>query len=234
MSLLDLEPVEKIPADIKAAEILRNSIVTGIIMPGARITEQNLSKQLQVSRATIRLALYQLSAEGLVVLTPYTGWSVSRLTSQDAWELSTLRAALERMGCIVMTEALTDETADELKAAYERFVTICKTKSPNEASLADFELHTTIIKLSGNNRLKSLYAQVESQTRMFILSSNELVETSSAIIEQHRPIIKAILSGQARKAGDLMEQHNIEEGKKLIAHLRTLENEAQNIDPAAE
>lgn len=234
MSLLDLEPVEKIPADIKAAEILRNSIVTGIIMPGARITEQNLSKQLQVSRATIRLALYQLSAEGLVVLTPYTGWSVSRLTSQDAWELSTLRAALERMGCIVMTEALTDETADELKAAYERFVTICKTKSPNEASLADFELHTTIIKLSGNNRLKSLYAQVESQTRMFILSSNELVETSSAIIEQHRPIIKAILSGQARKAGDLMEQHNIEEGKKLIAHLRALENQAQNVDPTTE
>lgn len=234
MSLLDLEPVEKIPADIKAAEILRNSIVTGIIMPGARITEQNLSKQLQVSRATIRLALYQLSAEGLVVLTPYTGWSVSRLTSQDAWELSTLRAALERMGCIVMTEALTDETADELKAAYERFVTICKTKSPNEASLADFELHTTIIKLSGNNRLKSLYAQVESQTRMFILSSNELVETSSAIIEQHRPIIKAILSGQARKAGDLMEQHNIEEGKKLIAHLRALENQAQSVDPTTE
>lgn len=227
MAVFGLEPVEKIPADVKAAEILRNSIISGLIMPGTRITEQSLSKQLQVSRATIRLALHQLSSEGLVVLTPYTGWSVAMLTSQDAWELSTLRAALERMGCIITTEMLTKEKAAQLKDAYNKFVTICKTKLPNEASLADFELHTIIMTLSGNARLISLYTQVESQTRMFILASNELVEASFVIIEQHRPIVEAILSGQAYKAGELMEQHNIEEGKKLTMHLRALEEEAQ-------
>lgn len=227
MAVFSLEPVEKVPADVKAAEILRNSIISGAVMPGTRITEQSLSKQLQVSRATIRLALHQLSSEGLVVLTPYTGWSVAQLTSQDAWELSTLRAALERMGCIITTEMLTKEKAAHLKEAYRNFVSICETRPPNEASLADFELHTTIMTFSGNARLIALYTEVESQTRMFILSSNELVEAASTIIEQHSPIVEAILSGQAYKAGELMEQHNLEEGQKLTRHLRALEEELE-------
>lgn len=226
MAISSLRPVEKIPADIKAAELLRNSILSGEITPGTRITEQSLSHQMQLSRATVRLALHQLSSEGLVVLTPYTGWSVARLTPKDAWELSTLRAALERMACILVAESLTEQTISTLRAAYDHLVAVCKKESASEAAEADFALHAAIINLSNNSRLVTHYTQVERQARMFIFSSNALLEKPSTILDQHKPIITALLAGEAEKSGSLMEAHNIQEGKRLTAYLYSIEGDA--------
>ena len=70
---MTLDKVVKVPAEIKAAEILRNAIVDGTIAPGSRITEGELSEQMQLSRATIRSALHQLASEGLTTLKRYAG-----------------------------------------------------------------------------------------------------------------------------------------------------------------
>lgn len=221
----ELAPVKKIPADIQAADLLRNSIVSGKIASGARITEQSLSRQLQLSRATVRLALHQLSAEGLVVLKPYSGWSVAALTSNDAWELSTLRASLERTACLLITRTLTDSVAKKLRKAFERLVAVCEdpASSDEDITAADFDLHMAIVHHSGNERLIAHYTQIDRQIRRLIQSSNALLEEPATIIDQHRPIVAAILDKEAEKAASLMERHNMEEGEKLTSHLQAEE-----------
>ncbi len=95
MSLIGvLEPPKKQSLDRAGAESLRNAIVTGVIAPGSRLTETKLADQFTLSRGTVRAALQRLVAEGLVVQRPYSGWDVANLSSQDAWELSMLRAIL--------------------------------------------------------------------------------------------------------------------------------------------
>jgi DNA-binding FadR family transcriptional regulator len=60
---------------------------------------------------------------------------------------------------------------------------------------------------------------------MYIRSSDALVSKPAIIVDQHRPIVKAILAGDAEKAGRLSEEHNLLEGKKLSDHLKELEAE---------
>src|SRR4051812_24775859 len=50
--------------DWRAADVLREQILTGKLAPGQRVTETALAAQLEVSRGTLRAALRALAHEG--------------------------------------------------------------------------------------------------------------------------------------------------------------------------
>ncbi len=228
VSHIRIGPVEKVPVEARATEILRKLIVAGKIAPGSRITEVALSDEMQLSRATIRTALHQLLTEGLISLVPYTGWTVVPLTSADVWELYTLRSALERLAAQLVAAALGEEEKVVLQKSFDDLV--CQCEKPDRAGIAeaDFSLHKKIISLSRHNRLEFQYRVIEQQIRMYIRSSDALIAKPAIIIDQHRPIVSAILAGEASLAGHLSEQHNLVEGEKLSAHLRKAEAEGAN------
>src|SRR5258706_3956141 len=55
MRRLEIPRVVKMPVEVQATEALRESIITGAIPAGARITEAQISEQIHISRATIRI-----------------------------------------------------------------------------------------------------------------------------------------------------------------------------------
>ncbi len=219
MAKLSVREVVKMPAETQAADALRESIVTGLIAPGARITEIQLSEQMKLSRATIRTALHQLASEGLISLVPYTGWTVVALSAHDAWELYTLRSSVERLAGQLAAAA--DDRKPLLAAAYDHLLAECRRGDRDAIAEADFALHKTIIDMAGHRRLAKQYGLIEQQVRMYIRSSDALVAEPGEIIEQHRPIVEAILAGNAEEAGRCSEAHNLQEGEKLARFLRS-------------
>jgi DNA-binding GntR family transcriptional regulator len=222
MNMSVLRPVQKRSAESHATDALRESIVSGAIKPGSRLTEVKLAEQLALSRATIRTALHQLSQEGLILQIPYTGWIVMSLSAQDAWELYTLRSSLEALAARLAAERLTEIGRKSLKKSFDALRAACKKKDRKQIADADFGLHRTIIELAGHRMLAEQYRLVEQQVRLYIFSSDELVPDTAAIIAQHRPIVDAIISGEVVKASELSQNHNTSEGEILVAHLKRI------------
>ena len=227
MGRLTIPPVVKMPVEAQATDALRDSIVNGTITAGARITEIQISQQLNLSRATIRTALHQLAQEGLLHLVPYTGWTVLSLSSRDVWELYTLRSAVERLAAQLVAGSINSSKSSRLKWAFDGLAKECKRGSPARIAEADFALHKTIIQMSDHTRLASQYALIEQQIRMYIRSSDALIAEISTIIDQHRPIVDSILAGDVEASGHLSEQHNLTEGKKLSDHLKHIEEKRE-------
>ena len=223
MGRLTIPPIVKMPVEAQATDALRDSIVNGTITAGARITEIQISQQLNLSRATIRTALHQLAKEGLLNLVPYTGWTVLSLTSRDVWELYTLRSAVERLAAQLVAGSINSSKSSRLKWAFDGLAKECKRGSPGRIAEADFALHKTIIQMADHTRLASQYALIEQQIRMYIRSSDALISEISTIIDQHQPIVDSILAGDVGASGHLSEQHNLTEGKKLSDHLKHIE-----------
>ena len=227
MASLSIPRLVKTPIETQAAAALRASIVAGDIPAGQRITEIEIAGQMGLSRATVRAALHQLAREGLLTLVPYTGWTVMSLSAQDAWELYTLRSAIERLAAQLVAAAINDAgKADRLREAYEQLVSACKRGHAARIAEADFGLHQTIIALAGHRRLTEQYALLEQQIRVYIRSSDALLPNPNMVIAQHKPIVAAILAGDPDKAGALSERHNLTEGRRLADHLRALERRA--------
>ena len=220
MKTLDIAPVKKLSLEAQTTIALRDAIVNGSISPGSRLTEIQISKQMDLSRATVRTAFNQLAKEGLLSLIPYSGWSVVTLTAHDAWELYTLRSSVERLAAQLVAENLDKIKADEVIKAFNNLSKECLDGDVHRVSDADYSFHKTIVTLAQHTRLETQYTLIEQQIRMYLRSSNALIIELSEIISQHSPIVDAILSKNISLAGRLSEQHNLTEGKKLLAHLK--------------
>jgi DNA-binding GntR family transcriptional regulator len=219
-----MRSVVKVSAEAQAINILREQLLTGVLAPGSKLTEMELSSELEIARATVRQALHHLAQEGLIVLIPYTGWRVIDLTSVDAWELYTLRAAIESLAAKLTATNLSDLGRHKLQSIMAQLAKAAAFGSLPDAVDADFALHQAIVALSGHRRLVEQYRIVSQQVRMFIASSDALLISGEALVDQHQPIVDAILAGDRERAALLSEQHNTTEGEKLVAHLKMRES----------
>ena len=219
MPSLGIAPVSKKPVETQATDALRDAIVEGRLAPGSRITESQLANEMSLSRASVRAALQQLQKEGLTSLIPYTGWTVVSLSSDDVWELYTLRSGMERLAARMLAQSGDAARIRAFKHAFDALAGACASGDQAAIAEADFGLHKALIEQSGHGRLATQYETIERQIRMCIRSSDALLESPEAILEQHRPMVEAVLVGRPEEAASLAESHNLTEGEKLRVHL---------------
>jgi DNA-binding GntR family transcriptional regulator len=212
--------------DVQAAEVLREQILDGSFAPGTRLLEIELAEQFHLSRGTIRSALQQLTFEGLVVQFPYRGCAVSGLSAQDAWELYTLRGALEGLAARLVAETITPHKIAPLNAALQTLVDAAEQNSWQAVAKADFALHEAIVQFTNHRRLQEQYKIVGQQIQLYIISSNALNPNLDGIVVEHKQLVSAICSGDGAIAEQIARDHS-SDGKALVEHLRTLEQHNQ-------
>jgi DNA-binding GntR family transcriptional regulator len=103
---------------------LRDAISDGRIAPGERVREEEVARNLGVSRTPVREALQRLQQRGLLVLGAGRGLVVAQLSQQQIIELYAMRQILEgsaaRFAATHATPAEIEilyQLQDELKAA---------------------------------------------------------------------------------------------------------------------
>ena len=82
-------------ASVAATELIRQAILDGRLEPGSRLKEEELARELGISRTPVREALLMLQAEGLIETTPNRGAIVRTHDADDLIDLYQLRALLE-------------------------------------------------------------------------------------------------------------------------------------------
>lgn len=208
--------VDRRSLDWRAADVLREQILSGKLVPGQRVTETALATQLEVSRGTLRAALRALAHEGLIQQVAYTKWMLPEFSHADAWELYTLRGTLEGMAARLAAEHRTADCVATLEAAFERLVAAVESRKHTRVAEADIALHKTIVALTGHQRLIDQYRLLELQVRHYIISSNALIMDLNQIIAEHEPIVQAIIAGKPDKAERLAREHNAPEVARAI------------------
>jgi DNA-binding GntR family transcriptional regulator len=81
----------------KIIQSLRRAIESGVLQPGARLVERDLCEQLQVSRTSLREALGELQAEGILTYASNRRLSVAVISRTDAENAYRIRATLEAL-----------------------------------------------------------------------------------------------------------------------------------------
>ena len=105
---MTLAKIEKKTVRQAVYEQLRESIITAELFPGEPITLRQLTEKFEVSQMPIREALWQLEAEGIVVIDQNKSMWVNNLTLKELEEISWIRMDLEtkaaEKGCSLRSE----------------------------------------------------------------------------------------------------------------------------------
>jgi DNA-binding GntR family transcriptional regulator len=220
------QPLQAVPRrslEHRSADALRTAIITGRYPPGSRLTEMQLSELLGTSRGTVRSALQRLATEGLVAQRPYAAWEVIGLTVEDAWELFTLRGALEGLAAELVAGGIGEHriAPDPLRVAFDTLVKACETGDIEQADEADFNFHKTLVATAAHTRLLQQYERVEAQLRMLVVRSNEYSRVPTRLIAEHRPLLKILLAGEAEPAGAAFRAHIRKTAKAALTRLQS-------------
>ncbi|HIF9480318.1 TPA: GntR family transcriptional regulator [Photobacterium damselae] len=193
--------INKQSLEEQATEFIRNMIVSGQLAMGEKIVESTLSKDLELSRSTVRMALNSLSHEGLVVQKPYVGWHVFTLSQDDLWELYNLRVAIESQAAVMAAERATEKDKQELSRIYQEFCQFCLNDSLDiiEVCEKDFELHRKVVEISKSNKFIKIYEQISNQLKSYIKLTHHDYDLSQSGIS-HNGIVEAIIAGDANRA----------------------------------
>lgn len=214
--------------EAQTVEAIRQRIAEGIYPPAGRLTEIGVSQELGLSRGTVRSAFGRLASEGLMRLEPYRGWSVVPLSATGAWELYSVRYALEPLASALAAARIAEIDTAPIVDAFARLEAASAHIDTYEIAVADGALHLAIVAAAGHERLAQQYTDLGVLMRLYIESSDALVPGTHTVAAQHRPLVEAVLAGDVDTARAEAAAHVLSEGRALVAHLA----EEEGVDAA--
>src|ERR1700760_2641682 len=108
------KPDRGITASKRVETFLRKAIHGGKLRPRQRIIEEDLARELQVSRGPVREALLRLERDGLVVTTSRRGTFIRDISLAEIEVIFRMRAKLESLCARYMRENAAIQPADIL------------------------------------------------------------------------------------------------------------------------
>lgn len=186
---------------------LRQSIVSGRIPPGTRLSEPSLARELRVSRGPIREAIRELAAEGLVRIEARIGTFVTHPEAREIEETFAIKGALEglaaRLACGQGTEASRRARLTPLLEELDR-ATGAADSATYLASSRRF--HEAIFELAGNMRLAALHRTLNDQL-MRLCGPLVTPDSIARYSEEDRAVTAAIIANRPRQAERIARAH---------------------------
>src|SRR6185312_9063008 len=146
-----------------AAERLRRAILAGDMAPGQRLVEEELAGTLGVTRASLRAALFDLGAEGLVERIPNRGARVRPVTLDEAVAITECRMALEGLCAAKAAERITEPEAARLRQLGEDMERCVAEGELLKYSALNHELHRLVREISGQAVATGLLERLNGQ-----------------------------------------------------------------------
>ncbi len=186
---------------------LRAGILDNTYRPGSPLPEEAMAEKLNVSRVPVREALRRLSAEGLVVIRPRQGATVTELTSKQFLDAYQVREALEVLAVRLAVPKLTADDLAELDALQQAMQSAAAAGNSSEFFAANAEFHGFLVGKSGNGDLAAIYESLIDRMRRYRTPSLDLRGGMSQSIDEHAAILAAIHQGNTDEAAHLIAQH---------------------------
>jgi DNA-binding GntR family transcriptional regulator len=212
-------------ASVAATELIRNAIIEGRLEPGRRLKEEELARELGISRTPVREALLMLQAEDLVVASPNRGATVRVHDAADLDDLYELRALLEGHAARRAAERVSGVELDSLRESCDRFEALSPDDDLPGLVRENLFFHNTILEVSASTRLATMVRKVIELPLVYNSYRWYSPEQKRLSVHYHRQIVKALTAADADRAELIMKEHLFEARDLLVAHVRAIQEQ---------
>lgn len=193
----------------QAYAVLRDRLVMLEIKPGEPINEERLRAELGVGRTPIREALKRLEQERLVVAFARRGTFATDVNISDLAHISEVRRTLEPLAATAAAERATTEDRAALTELRSQLDTAAPSGDNTELLRTDVGVHRAIYRCVHNPFLEDTLISYDNlATRIWCVFLPRL-SGMAGHVDEHVPLLTAIVEGDGKKAAELASQHVI-------------------------
>jgi len=197
---------------------IRDAIVSGEFVASQRLVEADLTARFEASRSAVRLALIDLSHEGLVERLPNRGARVRAISVDEAIEIVEARTVLKALCARKTAEHLGEEEAAELRALRAELIAAVDADDLSTFWALIQELDRRLRDYSGHDVAAALLERLQAQ---FTWHQFRLVfwpGRARTSLGEHLAIIDAVLAGDADGAERATKEH-LEDVMRMLARI---------------
>jgi len=190
-----------------AVDRLRRAILAGDMAPGQRLVEEELAQMLAVTRASLRAALFDLTADGLVERIPNRGARVRTITIDEAVAITECRMALEGLCAAKAAELVSVSQADQLRQLGIELERSVADGELLKYSAFNHELHRLVREISGQTVAAGLLERLGGQLVRHQFQLSLRPGRPQASLPEHLAIISAIAGRRPAEAEEATRRH---------------------------
>ena len=212
--------ISKIPSLKKLVyDNLKERIILGQLKPGTRLREEDLSEEMNISRAPIREAFNMLERDGFTVIVPRKGAVVAEATEKERDYIWEIREILEPYAAVQSVPKIMDDELIKVEEDLKKML-----DNPDNLKLymdVDIELHELLFQKLENHFLKDVLENMRDHS----LRMRWAVETSEPGIrsdielestKEHLKIVEALKTRNEQNVFHAVKDHLMRSKKRIL------------------
>jgi len=186
---------------------IKEAILKHEIIPGERLSLEDLALRSRINETSVREALSRLTQEGYFIRRANDEYCVSEMSADEVIELFDLRQMLESY-CV--DEAIRRLTPDGLEALEQSVKfshkSVVKNRPLADRYIINKDFHLALAQMAGNSAVYRVLADTCDKL-VFTRPIDAVSHGGFAVLRFHRDIVRAIKQQDRNKAQELMKSH---------------------------
>ncbi|MFW2366343.1 MAG: GntR family transcriptional regulator [Desulforhopalus sp.] len=186
------------------------------IVPGQRLVFIDLAKQLNVSRTPVNNALSILAQQGYLDFVPNQGYSVHKLTLEEAENHYAIREVLEVGFVGEAIRNMTDTKMKNLERRKNDYEKAIAAHVNRKLFILDTEFHAGILDMVGNDILSAQYRDICQKIFLRFRTEDLRLNRIMEIKDEHNEIFESIRLKDVERSKELVKSHHKNSKKNLF------------------
>jgi DNA-binding GntR family transcriptional regulator len=191
----------------RVCQNIKFQIITGILKPGTRLPEEELSKAMNISRAPIREAFSRLEKEGFISIIPRKGAAVSKITAQAIEDIFEIRGSLESLAVSKSIGKISIKKLEKIADGFKKFINKpTSVENCIQYLTLDKKFHDLLSQNCENKKLIELLGNLQEQIHWLRNISLKRI-TFAGSVKEHLDIIEALKKDDKELINKVLLQH---------------------------
>lgn len=211
----------KRPAEI-AYDFIKERILDGVYHPSQKLIENDLAKEIGVSRNTVKKALLKLEQENLILLEENKGATIKAFSLDEINNFLKIREALEGLIAYDAAERITDEQIAQLKRILMDMKIHLENRAFDDYSNGNLQFHEVIYTASNNPQAVDVVKIIKQQLKRLQFKTILVPGRNEHSIEEHQRILNALESRDPDLAEKRLKDHVLNVRQTILENYNVL------------
>ena len=205
--------VEAAPIRDQVADILRKRIISGELAKCERLSERQISSELNISTTPVKEAFRLLQAEGLIYTLPRRGSFVSANASEHAYQVMLLRSSIDGVAAYLAAKRNNEELFRTMEEPLLKAEELINEGAEDSEMISHYNdaFHLAIREASGNEQIIAMGNNLSSIDKSLRRLVNRDAGSIKSRHNEHKQILEFIRKGNCEEA-ELAMVHHVRKG----------------------
>lgn len=200
---------------------LRAMLTAGDLVAGAKLNENALAQQLQVSRSALREAVRRLEQSGLVTIVPNRGVFIRHVGLSEILDLFDVHAGLARSAGRLLATRVTADQVEALEAQHAAMLEANRDAAVDRYRTLNATFHNDLFGYAGNTRLATLHAGIAAELQLSRRHNLGTLHQLRASVREHARILDAVRARDEERSARAFEQHVLAGKRRIVDTIAT-------------